>query len=419
MKYISYMFLALLVFFCTNCQKSTEPGNDDKPSPGYQEDIPWPSLADSPWPMYRCDPQGTGRSKGIGPQVGVIEWSLDTLNISTGIALGTDSTLYFGVTRHAGNNYSALVALNQSGSIKWQYELSPHNIWLSSPVVSSEDIIYISDHMGDKFHAVRSNGITYWEIDLDNGVSQTGINIGKDGTIYIVGSTNNVWTLYAISKQGQILWSIDNIDISGDEINGMSFSADGKTLYIPGDYDGPGITAVDIETRSVKWEFGNGRLILSGAPLVDSKGNIYVITSDEEDNGFLYSLDEDKNIRWSYSLGPFDGLVSSFNLFALDKLGNIYLGLYEIISLDYEGQYRWSFQVTNVTSPIVIDNNNNIYFTNKMEAEKELVCLDIHGNLIFTMAYPEPAWYSSYSPGLGYGKLYIPGYHTMFFSSIY
>ena len=419
MKYIKYVLLAFLMMFCTSCQKSTEPGENDKPPPGYQEDIPWPSLADSPWPMYRGDPQGTGRSKGFGPQAGVIEWSIDTMNVSTGVAIGTDSTLYFGVTGYAGKIYSALIAVNQDGSIKWQYELSPYNTWLSSPIVSSDNTIYISDHMVKKFHAVSSNGSTYWEVDLDSRISQTGVNIGKDGTIYIVGSTNNVWTLYAISKQGQILWSVDNIDIAGDEFNGMSFSADGKTLYIPGDYDGPGITAIDIETRSVKWEFGNGRLILSGAPLVDSKGNIYVLSNDEEDNGFLYSLDQEKNIRWSYFLGPFDGWVSSYNLFAMDKFGNIYVGLSEITSIDYNGEFRWNYEFSNITSALVIDNNNLIYFTNKYGLEKELVCLDMDGNLIFTMAYPEPASYSSYSPGLGYGKLYIPGYHTIFFSSIY
>jgi hypothetical protein len=419
LKYISYFLTFVLTIFCSSCKKSTEPIGSNNPPPGYQEDISWPSLADSPWPMYRCDPQGTGRSKGLGPQFGVIEWLVDTLNISTGIAIGNDSTIYCGVIGNAGKNYSALIALNQDGSIKWQYELSPHNIWLSSPIVSSEDIIYISDHMADKFHAVKSDGSTNWAIDLDSRISQTGINIGKDGTIYIVGSTNNVWTLYAVSKQGQILWSIDNIDIAGDEINGMSFSADGKTLYIPGDYDGPGLTAIDIETRSVKWEFGFARLTLSGAPVIDSKGNIYVISSDEEDNGFLYCLDGEKNIRWSYSLGPFDGWVSNFNLFALDKLGNIYLGLDEIISLDYEGQFRWSFQVSNVTSPIVIDNSNNIYFTNKMGEEKELICIAVDGNVVYSISYPESKMYSCYSPGIGYGKMYIPGYKTSLISSIY
>jgi outer membrane protein assembly factor BamB len=419
MRYLNFVFLVMLVIFCASCKKSTEPAENDKP-PGYQEDIPWPSLADSPWPMYRGDPQGTGRSRGLGPQVGIIDWSIDTLNVATGIAIGSDSTIYFGVARQiSGESFSALVATSQHGSIKWQFELNPRNIWLSSPIVSSDNIIYISDPFNYKFCAIHSNGLLKWDLDVGSLIFQTGINIGKDGTIYAIGiTTNEVWTLFAISKDGQILWSIDNIDISGDEPNGMSFSADGKTLYIPGDHDGPGLTAFDIETRSVKWEFGFERLSLSGSPIIDSKGNIYVISSDEEENGFLYSLDEEKNIRWSYSLGPFDW-VSSYNLFALDKFGNIYLGLDEIVSLDYEGQFRWSIQVSSVTSPIVIDNSNNVYFTNKRGEEKEIICLDMNGNLIFTMAYPEPASYSSYSPGLGYGKLYIPGYKTLMISSVY
>jgi hypothetical protein len=404
---------------CTSCQKSTEPSDNDLPPPGFQVDVPWPSLAESSWPMYRGDPQGTGRSKGLGPQVGIIEWSIDTLNVSTGIAIGSDSTIYFGVTRQiGGESFSALIATTQNGSIKWQFELNPRNIWLSSPVVSSDNVIYISDPYNYKFCAIHSNGLLKWDLDLGSLIMQTGINIGKDGTIYVVGLTNNVWILYAISKQGQILWSLDNLDIAGDEFNGMSFSADGKTLYIPGDYDGPGLTAVNIETKSVKWEFGFERLTLSGSPIVDSKGNIYVITSDEEDNGFLYSLDEDKNIRWSYYLGPFD-FVSSYNLFAMDKFGNVYVGLYGITSIDYNGEFRWNYDFNNITSPIVIDKNNLIYFTNEYGLEKELICLDMDGNLIYNMAYPESGYYSSYSPGLGFGKMYIPGYHTLFISSIY
>ncbi|MDZ7766439.1 MAG: hypothetical protein U5K00_18780 [Melioribacteraceae bacterium] len=32
-----------------------------------QKRIPWPSLADGPWPVARGDVQGTGRSEYIGP----------------------------------------------------------------------------------------------------------------------------------------------------------------------------------------------------------------------------------------------------------------------------------------------------------------------------------------------------------------
>ena len=87
----SFILCTLYLFSCD----TTEPPPKEEKPPGYQEDIPWPSLADSPWPMFRANPQNTGRSKGIGPTLGIIEWSVDTLNISTGVAIGPDFTLYF------------------------------------------------------------------------------------------------------------------------------------------------------------------------------------------------------------------------------------------------------------------------------------------------------------------------------------
>ncbi len=91
MKRLNYILLALLVVFCTNCERSTEPIENDKPPPGFQEDIPWPSLADSPWQMYHGDPQSTGRSKYPGPISGTIDWFVDSLYTYSGISIGDGS----------------------------------------------------------------------------------------------------------------------------------------------------------------------------------------------------------------------------------------------------------------------------------------------------------------------------------------
>ena len=40
-----------------------------------QVDIPWPTLMDSPWPMSKHDPQGTGRSSFSGPKTSNIIWT--------------------------------------------------------------------------------------------------------------------------------------------------------------------------------------------------------------------------------------------------------------------------------------------------------------------------------------------------------
>src|SRR3990170_325545 len=83
--------LTLVNFQCNENIVEPPPGNP----PGYQEDIPWPSLADSPWPMYRGDPQNTGRSKFIQTISGVIDFEMDSIKLRTGFAVDEDNTIYF------------------------------------------------------------------------------------------------------------------------------------------------------------------------------------------------------------------------------------------------------------------------------------------------------------------------------------
>jgi hypothetical protein len=54
-----------------------------------------------------------------------------------------------------------------------------------------------------------------------------------------------------------------------------------------------------------------------------------------------------------------------------------------------------------------------------MGEEKELICIAVDGNVVYSISYPESKMYSCYSPGIGYGKMYIPGYKTSLISSIY
>jgi hypothetical protein len=62
-----------------------------------QVDIPWPSLADSPWPTTRGDAQATGRSKYIGPRNANYVVKKDMpLGICFGPVIGYDDILFTG-----------------------------------------------------------------------------------------------------------------------------------------------------------------------------------------------------------------------------------------------------------------------------------------------------------------------------------
>ena len=54
-------------------------------------------LADSPWPMFRHDPQHTGRSPYSGPTTPELRWSYTTgAMIESSPAIGADGTIYVG-----------------------------------------------------------------------------------------------------------------------------------------------------------------------------------------------------------------------------------------------------------------------------------------------------------------------------------
>jgi len=114
-------YALLLCVLLLSCKKSYEPVSvEEELPPGYQQDIPWPSLADSPWPMNHGDPQSTGRSKYPGPINGILERVFETPELESGIVLGPDSTIYCS-TSNPNLNYSGLYAFNINGKQKWRF----------------------------------------------------------------------------------------------------------------------------------------------------------------------------------------------------------------------------------------------------------------------------------------------------------
>ncbi len=312
------LFLLSYILFLAYSEEGTGP----KPKPaGYQEYVPWPSLANSPWPMYRHDPQNTGRSNEVAPVEFVVDWAIDSFFVASGVAIGEDSTLYFVEILYweKENPKSGLVAVNFDGSFKWRYEFPAYNKREpSSPLIATDGTIYTSFPYENKFLAINPDGTLKWEVETGSRVLQTVINVDKEGTLYMIGLYPSA--LIAISKDGRLLWSAENENFQAQSLEGMSFSTNGKILYIPGDNDGPGVLAYDVTTQSEKWRFGN---TASRIPIVDSQDNIYVVSNDDSLNTCLFSLDKSGQIRWKTVLKWNDLSVSNFTI---DQNGNIYLG---------------------------------------------------------------------------------------------
>jgi outer membrane protein assembly factor BamB len=348
-KLISLIILSILLF--SGCKTSTEPVPPEKKPPGYQEDVPWASLADSPWPMNHHDPQSTGRSKYIGPQSGIIAGKIPAEEMQSSIAIGMDSTIYFSTS-----SPGYIHAVDYNGEAKWDTTIGREVF--TTPLISEDGTVYICSDYRQSL-AFTSQGKLKWKFSVNDGIWILGMNIGLDGIIYFIGAYG---VLYAVDKEGKLKWKYEDERFYVGTNSALTFSPDGKVLYIQG-YKDVSVLAFNIETKSVKWTFGE--YPLRSSPIVDAQGNIYFSPgrhSSYPEQPILYSLSPEGKIRWSF-IYSINQIVFSNTEPTIDKDGNIYFGIDTLYSLNYEGKLRWKFGLGDVKihSPLISDAKGNVY----------------------------------------------------------
>lgn len=129
---------------------------------------------------------------------------------------------------------------DKDGNLQWRYDEG------DSPAIAKDGTIYVVITT-NYLTALNPDGTLKWKLDLHWLVSPP--SIGADGTVYIVGSRN----VYAVSPDGRLIWTSENL---------------------PGYVEGP-----------------------ISEPVIDEEGNIYLVYDD------IVSLDKNGKINWSIN-GP-------------------------------------------------------------------------------------------------------------------
>lgn len=399
------LFLLLLVMSCK--ENPTDSSKPPKP-PGYQEDIPWPSLANSPWPMFHGNPQNNGRSRYKGPDLNNILWSKLIPGVKSTIgftpfAIGEDSTLYFGSSYEPDSiigQRSYLYAVDIEGNIKWKYQFRGAEV-ASTPIVTSFGLIYIGVYDG-YLYAIRTDGKLEWEF-FAGSITLEGINIDKEGSVYFL---NFDGRLFSIDKHGLKKWElyVDGGFLSSPS-NGIGFSPDGNYLYVSGNIINGSKTLYKVDKNgNIIWYFDNNKLLIM-TPAIDSDGNIYFgckreYTSQQLDPEFI-CLGSDSKIKWSITIDI------NYPTPAIDKFGNIYItanknddGYPYLYCIEYTGKTAWFNQALNPQSAIVCDKESFIYYLESNRINKT----NSQGININSLQLNE-AGYSC--PAIGYGCIYF------------
>ncbi len=374
MRKLLLLFLIGLLVLSISCDNPTQ----SKSNPYEQHAIEWPSLADSPWPMYRHDPQFSGRSRYNGPQNGEIIWSVPKPGVKsakafTSFAIGPDSSIYFGSSYEpveSGTQTWYLYAINPDGTTKWKFRDTEAEIYLmTGPLVTVEgNIIFGAPGKNSKgyVYAISPSGSLIWRYTLDSWIYTVGLNIDKIGNLYFCDEYGSV---YSLDENGNIRWQIPSTDnFKAHNISGIALSPDGQTLYISNaSQTGLPLYAFSTDGES-KWTYHceDSSAWIFPSPMLDSQGNIYFLLrksqSDTSVTG-LYSIKSDGTLRWK-----FPGKINSYSEPTIDWDGNIYVYMDSFYTLKNSGELRFKFESNDyLTGSLICDRNSNIYaFSNTL-----------------------------------------------------
>lgn len=318
----------------------------------HQADIPWPTLANSAWPMIKYDPQFTGRSPYKGPQTPTVIWTVDMpYGIFSGPVIGEDNNLYFGSYYNFGDYF---YCYNKDGQYIWNYNLGRVYPPRTGIVIDSSNTIYFGASDG-YFYALNTDGTLKWEYQTSAAFGFAITNIDLLGNLYL---PNDAGQLFSFSPEGSLNWSVTFE--GGFRSRSPVFSPDGNTIYIAG--RDSNLFALNLD-GSLKWKLSCGKI--QSASMVDSEGNIYFIASS-----YLYSLNPAGNLNWNYFT-----FWNTVAIPTIDKEGNIYAIVYDttccpyypkLVSLSHNGELRWEYIFDDEESdefrqPLICDSEGTVY----------------------------------------------------------
>jgi outer membrane protein assembly factor BamB len=286
---------------------------------------------------------------------GAVEWSYPAEPSPQVVfyapALVTESFVYVG---DLANNFHKID--KETGAVIWTY--SGAGGFFIGKATEEDGIVYAPANDG-KLYALDKNGELLWTFETDRYIWAQPIIM--DETIY-VGSMDHF--IYAISTDGEERWSVE---MKGAIASAPAISEDGRTLFVSS--LGKEMVALDTSNGASQWSFesnesiwGQSILIDENLFLADSAGNIHALdaTNGEE-------LWQEK-----VSSSVIGGLTVLDNGFVLATKEGL------IKAYDFDGNSLWEATLDGETYQAPVT-NGQVLIVGTIEGENLVYGFDIDG----------------------------------------
>ncbi|MBE0572404.1 MAG: PQQ-binding-like beta-propeller repeat protein [Ignavibacteriaceae bacterium] len=377
--------------------------------PQQQHHIPWPSLADSPWPNTRGDAQATGRSKYVGPSTPNVILRKDMpFGILHGPVIGYSDDLFVGTRAFrgfTGDTVNFFYSLDKMGNNIWTFITEGTRPNVAGATIAIDGTIYFSslgysNLTGGGLYALNPDGTVKWQNEKFVYTYFTRfIPIGKDYNLYMP----FIDTLYILEPlSGNTINSIPAPNITDHDI---VFSTGGDTIfYFTGRIfttDSKKLNATTVwgeHLWSVEFHWNTHN---RGTPVVDNENRIYIFAEDTPSDKFLYCINPNGTINWKYPLDSNEN-YENYSSPTIDSNGNIIFPSSKFVSpnadsgyitsLDYNGNPNWKISIGHywddgafINSGLVCDAQGKIYCGSSYGISTNFWCIDNNGTILWKL----------------------------------
>jgi hypothetical protein len=372
MKYLPKTILASLIVLLISCDVDQ---NQDETSHFAQENIKWPSLADTPWPIYNHDVQNTNRSQFAGPEATpsiVADVSFNKL-LKASFTVDDADNLFLTA---ASGVYSVSTAFLDT-TLLFQMPVVSYNY--STPIYTDDLALISINWEGELVKYTTGTNEFNYSVQLGDN-SWINPIIDLNGNVLVAGMN----MLFKVDGSGTTVWEQDYV-----ELNSGALSPDGDIAYFS---DNTTIYGIDVESGNELNTYSADYVFY---PTISNDSDLFF--NDISDNS-VTCLDPSLNMKWKYNYGSSAGYDLAWDSGTLDYDGNYYTtggseNEDELLSFDYEGELRWRTSlIHDQRAALLSDINNNIYvcglhFSDGNETSY-ISSINSTGNLLWSIELP-------------------------------
>jgi len=249
-------------------------------------------------------------------------------------AIASDNSIYFTVENHDPSNSvflgDELWHVSAEGDLLWKYNINPGRLTIdvgqSSPAIGLDGTIYVA---GDRLYAISPDGSLRWTaFGSTNEMLRNAPVIGKDGTVYFV--YHNIPLTALDPDDGSVIWTC-SLGVEDHCMASPAIDADG-IIYAATQ---PGLLYAVSPNGQLVWTFDLASVGFAGtfrsSPAIDREGSIYFGINAGNPSSAFFALNHDGTLRWKFEPAdlPDDVPDSHFDIYSSPAIGSdevVYFG---------------------------------------------------------------------------------------------